>query len=415
MTTPTTPPAADSKDPGKDPWQLRLITSTPVVLSVVATVLAGLASRELTLAHYYCSLAAQEQSKAGDQWNFFQAKRIRGTILETVAAGGAGLAAADPVDAVRLEATASRLAGDLNQLERDADGLRRATGTAGPTLAAAREPLSAAAERLSAVLRRESGKLDAAHKRLQQALARRPVEQALGYLTGGALPTIEEHPVKDEGIREALAAIDTRQPDSRVNPLVARIPVEKLEAAIEDAEANAREFDERSKPAGSALKQLDALFAEQAATVRGCTRAVRDVQAALTLAPSGEGKSLADVRAGLAALERTAVALRTTADEEEQDFRAAYQAYTARRYDQEARYNQAVAELRELVVRKQGLVSEAHRRKSALFFYCMLAAQGGVTVATLALSIRYRSVLWGLATVAGLTAVLFASYIYLGM
>ncbi len=139
------------------------------------------------------------------------------------------------------------------------------------------------------------------------------------------------------------------------------------------------------------------------------------MQAALAAAPAGEGKPLADVRAGVAALERTANGLRTAANEEDQDFRAAYQAYTARRYDQEARYNQAVAELQELVVRKQGLVSEGHRRKSALFFYCMLAAQGGVTIATLALSIRYRILLWGMATVAGLTAVLFASYMYLGM
>ncbi len=228
MTTPTTPAAAENKAPTREPWQQRLITSTPVVLSVVATVLAGLASRELTLAHYYRSLATQEQSKAGDQWNFFQAKRIRGTIMETVAAGGSGLAAADPVDAVRLDATASRLADDLKQLERDAGGLRQAVAAAGTDTGRAHESLPAATDQLTRVLRQEAGKLDACHERLKQALAQQPVQRALRYLTAGTLPTIEERPVQDADIREALAAIDARQPDSRINPVIAHIPAEKL-------------------------------------------------------------------------------------------------------------------------------------------------------------------------------------------
>jgi len=51
-----------------------------VVMTVVATLLAGLASSEMTRAQYNRSLAAQQQSKAGDQWGFFQAKRLRGTM-----------------------------------------------------------------------------------------------------------------------------------------------------------------------------------------------------------------------------------------------------------------------------------------------------------------------------------------------
>ena len=47
-------------------------------MAVVATMLAGLASSEMTRAQYARSLAAQQQSKAGDQWSFFQAKRLRG-------------------------------------------------------------------------------------------------------------------------------------------------------------------------------------------------------------------------------------------------------------------------------------------------------------------------------------------------
>jgi len=58
----------------------RILLATPVVMTVVATLLAGLASSEMTRAQYNRSLAAQQQSKAGDQWGFFQAKRLRGTM-----------------------------------------------------------------------------------------------------------------------------------------------------------------------------------------------------------------------------------------------------------------------------------------------------------------------------------------------
>lgn len=58
----------------------RILSATPVVMTVVATLLAGLASSEMTRAQYDRSLAAQLQSKAGDQWNYFQAKKLRGAI-----------------------------------------------------------------------------------------------------------------------------------------------------------------------------------------------------------------------------------------------------------------------------------------------------------------------------------------------
>jgi len=42
----------------------------------------------MTQAMYYRSLAAQHQSKAGDQWAFFQAKSIRRTVVQTAADQG---------------------------------------------------------------------------------------------------------------------------------------------------------------------------------------------------------------------------------------------------------------------------------------------------------------------------------------
>src|SRR6478752_7690136 len=63
----------------------KILSATPVVMAVVATMLAGLASSEMTRAQYDRSLAAQQQSKAGDQWSFFQAKRLRGAYQRNTA------------------------------------------------------------------------------------------------------------------------------------------------------------------------------------------------------------------------------------------------------------------------------------------------------------------------------------------
>src|SRR5215831_17897885 len=63
----------------------KVLSATPVVMAVVATMLAGLASSEMTRAQYDRSLGAQQQSKAGDQWSFFQAKRMRGAIQRNTA------------------------------------------------------------------------------------------------------------------------------------------------------------------------------------------------------------------------------------------------------------------------------------------------------------------------------------------
>ena len=84
----------------------KILTVTPVVMTVVATLLAGLASSEMTRAQYDRSLGAQIQSKAGDQWSYFQAKKLRAAMqrnsLELLQAIGdvrpvdAGLAALLP-------------------------------------------------------------------------------------------------------------------------------------------------------------------------------------------------------------------------------------------------------------------------------------------------------------------------------
>jgi len=58
----------------------KVLGATPVVMAVVATMLAGLASSEMTRAQYDRSFAAQLQAKAGDQWSYFQAKKLRSAV-----------------------------------------------------------------------------------------------------------------------------------------------------------------------------------------------------------------------------------------------------------------------------------------------------------------------------------------------
>ena len=130
MSTATTrAPQSGEPEKSKTFWE-RIIATTPVVLTVVATILAGLSSSELTRAQYYRSLAAQQQAKVSDQWNFFQAKRIRGADMEgtiTLLRSGTG---AGGVSADSLRAAARRLADDFKRAGQEAEALLKAVEAA---------------------------------------------------------------------------------------------------------------------------------------------------------------------------------------------------------------------------------------------------------------------------------------------
>src|SRR5437764_1276018 len=140
----------------------KALAAVPVALTVLATILAGLSSSEMTRSMYYRSLAAQNQSKAGSQWAFFQAKRIRGTTLDATA------------DLVRtLTDTPAFEPGNLRSLAaRIEDGLR---GGASPA----------------------ADKAKAARQKLDALLDRPDVKQAWAYLGGTKLPAIEERRLQD--------------------------------------------------------------------------------------------------------------------------------------------------------------------------------------------------------------------------
>jgi hypothetical protein len=416
MMTPITPPQAEGPSVLRQASFLeKLFTATPVILSVLATVLAGLSSRELTLAHYYRSLATQDQSKAGDQWNSFAARRIRGTTLEMTRDLLETMSQPDHVEAARLEQAAARLAADFDNADKEAQRLSRAVEAAQPDLGPTAAPLQAAARQLEQFLHDNGSKADMAREEIRLALKRDRVKEAFRYLGTDKLPEIEAHKLDNEAIEKAAQAVAADQPETALERMALRIPLDQLMEAIHSAEENAKEFEDKGKPVGKTLDEIAGLVNREVALVRPFYREARDVQAALADVPANGSKAVGDLRAAAAAVERTATAIKTTADELDSDFKAARHDYTARRYRREAQYNQEVAYLYEVLVRQLSAESEVHRRKSAHYFYAMLGAQAGVTIATLAMAMRYRSILWSLASVFGVSALLFASYVFMGM
>lgn len=285
----------------------KVLGMTPVVMTVIATLLAGLASGEMTKAQYDRSLAAQQQSKAGDQWGFFQAKRLRGAIQSGT------------LDMVQL--TTGETAIDDKGLQALAATLPNAP----------------------------------------QAKA------ALELLLAGRLPETAAAPALPPTIKAALAAIEHAVPEPELSRLIGEPTPADVTAALRAAQDHARAFDTALQPVvtgGDALGEL--------------------------LEPTGTAS------AGL-----------------KRDFAILRLRYSSLRYDAEARLNQAIAVLHELQVRQSNLSAELHHRRSQRFFFGMLGAQAAVIIATLAMAARQRNLLWSLAALAGLAALLFAASVFL--
>ncbi|HZT81958.1 MAG TPA: DUF4337 family protein, partial [Gemmataceae bacterium] len=292
-----TPPAEGK--PRKSLWDT-ILTATPVVLTVLATLLAGMSSSEMTQAQYHRSLAAQNQSKAGDQWGLFQAKRIRGTNLEMTVELLRNTSNPGPVSPDDVKRAAAQLAGALARGDRQAKELQKAVAAGGGSGAAvkrAADDLAAAAPKLAGRARKLQQDADA-------ALAKMTSADAFAYLSAGRLPAVEDTPVEDERINEALRAIAERKTEHQNEPLLRRISDADVEKALDVALANERAFDRATGPATEAQAVLDRVLKEEAALARDFQDRVEEVQAALADAPAGADSAAA--RTAAANLERTA-------------------------------------------------------------------------------------------------------------
>ena len=203
MSQPTTPaPAGQPAAPEKPrtAWE-KVITSTPIILTVVATILAGLSSGEMTRAQYHRALAAQNQSKVSDQWNFFQAKRIRGTNMEGTAALLRSVTGAGKLSPESLQAAAARLSEQIERADKEGEALAKAVDAAG----SAADALRPAAERFRA----DAKAALPARVKLAQALGQTEARQPLTYLTSGTVPErVEYTPEQRKELDAALDRID---------------------------------------------------------------------------------------------------------------------------------------------------------------------------------------------------------------
>jgi hypothetical protein len=277
----------------------RILTATPVIMTVVATALAGLASSEMTRAQYARSMAAQQQSKAGDQWGFFQAKRLRSSMQRSTLDLLQSTVELHPVDPAALEKS----------------------GADSRTVAA---------------------------------------------LQAGQLPELGPAPAMDPSLTAALTAIESSKPEAEIVPVIGKVKDQAVDEALTAAKDRAQAFDVATDPI---TKTVDRIEAEMA---------------------------------------RTATVPTTS-----RDLVAARLRYTAKRYDAEARLNQAIANLYEVQVRRSNLLADRHHKRSQRFFFGMLGAQAGVIIATFSLAAQKRSLLWSLAAAAGAAAISFAVYVYL--
>jgi hypothetical protein len=393
----------------RSPWA-SIITSTPVVLTVVATILAGLSSSEMTQAQYHRALAAQNQSKAGDQWNFFQAKRLRGSYLDGTLTLLQTLGEPGPADTVGLRTALQQLFRQLDLIGMEARQLEQVLDRARSDQGTARQTVSELTQLLSSERAKQAR---AAGEKLAHDLGEPAVRETIVQIQTKKLPPVPSHPVQDSLLQEALKRVREHQPDSGTLELMKPLHEAQIREAIEHAEADIQSADSVDVPIRQILRPLDAQLQQVLEWLPALQQAVRTLDAALLSSPSGKGPSSSDVQLAITSLVRSAAAVKATAGELRNGFQAISYGYTVQRYQREAELNLHAALLYEVQVRWSGFHSERHRQRSLLFFIGMLGAQAGVTIASLSLAVKHKSTFWALAALMGIAAVFFSAYVYL--
>jgi len=206
----------------------KVLGVTPVVMTVVATLLAGLASGEMTRAQYSRSLAAQQQSKAGDQWNFFQAKRLRSALQRSTHDLLQSTAPTRPIEKVALEAFPG-----------------------GPAL--------------------------------KTLLDSPPGHNASLALQSGRLPQTSITTELPKEVIAALKAVEESKPESEIANLVAPIDEASIDQLLRKAKDDVASRDASLSPINAAVDQIESLVAasepEKSRTPSGFSL-TRDVTAA---------------------------------------------------------------------------------------------------------------------------------------
>jgi hypothetical protein len=171
-------------------------------MTVVATMLAGLASSEMTRAQYDRSLAAQLQSKAGDQWSFFQAKKLRSALQHTT------------LDMMTVSTEVHPL--DVTSWAEDL-----------------------AASPAKTVLESPDG------------------QEAISVLKGGNIPEPPAGNAKDPKIAAALDALEKSRPETELSAILMQVDDGKLEMTLRAARERSLALDAITSPLSRTIDALE--------------------------------------------------------------------------------------------------------------------------------------------------------------
>jgi hypothetical protein len=210
----------------------KILSATPVVMAVVATLLAGLASSEMTRAQYERSLAAQQQSKAGDQWGFFQAKKLRGALQRNTLDVVESTTDVHPLDPTSLRQVAGQLPAGAAKLKTD----------------------------VLALLDSPTG------------------QESLAALQAARIPEARTGSALNAALQAALEAIENSRPDTELKALIAQVDSPSVAEAVRAAGDQSQAFEAALKAPSQTIALLEELFAR--ATASGNTPARRDFVAA---------------------------------------------------------------------------------------------------------------------------------------
>ncbi len=421
-------PAQAAEPPQKKSLWETTVTSTPVIMTVIATLLAGMSASEMTYAQYFRSTAAQNQSKVEGEYAFFQAKRQRGTTMEMTSTLLQAFFKPGRFDARTLQNTSNLLASEAKRAEERFQKLEEAvkslnrpgTGKAEEWLGNFQQAVSDASVRMTGLTDRAA----ALQKTTTETLARdkKQLEPALAYLKKG-LPKSNDVTMEDREdlkpyageITELLQASRNRRPEKDTAPLIRKVPEPALKEAYWLNVENSKAFEKVTDEVQKGLDTLKGLVEQQMALAETIERADQELTLALPEPSEDESAGLKKVRSAVNALTQTDKRIQDAVGKLSRDYRASFIDYEARAYRAEAKYNNNNGALYELLVRKTNWESDRHMGRKSLLFYAMLAAQAGVTVATLALAVRQKSAVWGLAAAAGMAAVAFGGYVSVTM
>jgi hypothetical protein len=195
----------------------KVLAATPVIMTVIATLLAGLASSEMTRAQYDRSLAAQEQNKASDEWGFFQAKRLRGAFQVNTLDLLQQITSVPPLDIHSLRAAVQN------------------TGLA--------------------------PEVESALSNMFDSLDGR---QALSALEEGKLPVPPPTVTLNAELKAAMDAIESARPETEIARLVSKVKPQTIDDSLAAAADEGRKFDAAVKPVNSLIDRLNDKIARAA-------------------------------------------------------------------------------------------------------------------------------------------------------